>query len=679
MARNDIGYDSKAALPNKLILDDGTVTDIAGTPVSESTDLYKSKPALPNKLLNPDGSYSTLNEIIGSMIDTNIFILVDELPETGEENKIYVVPNEAGTGFNEYMWNGVQWNSIGMIEFDINAYYTREETEELIAESLDEAKEYVDTQIGEIDIDPQVFYWNGNTQEEGLAFWNKVYNTQKERPCIVFHTEMVFSAAAQYKTFMWRYYNNMPTSAFHSTNGNVESYDFSQLGSAGTYNTFKMIRATLYFVIENDVVTGIRYTTSAEDVNYLDPRATYRTSYSPQSPGSPATKQYVDDSVGDLGTQVFQWNGNTEQEGLDFWNEVWQAQKTVPCIILYGDYYFHMYNQSLVTNVFHLAGYRAVRLQDTPSGSLMGGYQRNIVLTYDYATDTITAVSTTENGGNKNVLATHTDYSSPYEPQYPGSPATKKYVDERASHVFYWGLGRAQADIDLWNMIYQMSRENDVSVVTNDGCVFAIQKGRNFKTGTLVSTYVANIGFDNTKDNVYYIYHTVSFSFSEDTITTIYVSNGTDRSIGVLSTIKNYASPYVPQYPGSPATKKYVDDSILGVKPTVYTSNTAYTAGTLLYSVRDTDDLVYLFIVVRNYTSITFDNDLATGNILRVGIPNEIYDPANATYDDLFNTASNIMETSIESDVTTVNYTAQEQAECYTIAYNILTGENPPR
>lgn len=531
MARNDIGYDSKAALPNKLILDDGTVTDIAGTPVSESTDLYKSKPALPNKLLNPDGSYSTLNEIIGSMIDTNIFILVDELPEIGEENKIYVVPNEAGTGFNEYMWNGVQWNSIGMIEFDINAYYTREETEELIAESLDEAKEYVDTQIEGIDVE----------------------------------------------------------------------------------------------------------------------------------------------------TQVFQWNGNTEQEGLDFWNEVWQAQKTVPCIILYGDYYFHMYNQSLVTNVFYLAGYRAVRLQDTPSGSLMGGYQRNIVLTYDYATDTIIAVSTTENGGNKNVLATHTDYSSPYEPQYPGSPATKKYVDERASHVFYWGLGRAQADIDLWNMIYQMSRENDVSVVTNDGCVFAIQKGRNFKTGTLVSTYVANIGFDSTKDNIYYIYHTVSFSFSEDTITTIYVSNGTDRSIGVLSTIKNYSSPYVPQYPGSPATKKYVDDSLLGAKPTVYTPNTAYTAGTLLYSVRDTDDLVYLFIVVRNYTSITFDNDLATGNILRVGIPNEIYDPANATYDDLFNTASNIMETGIESDVTTVNYTTQEQAECYSIAYNILTGENPPR
>ena len=674
MARNDIGYDSKAALPNKLILDNGTVTDIAGTPISESTDLYKSKPALPNKLLNPDGSYSTLNEIIGSMIDTNIFILVDELPETGEENKIYVVPNEAGTGFNEYMWNGVQWNSIGMIEFDINAYYTREETEELIAESLDEAKEYVDTQIEEIDVGTQVFHWNGQKNTEGLNALTQLYELNQKSDIIFMWDVYNYTTGAKCIAYLQK-----GTLNINSGSSTIYGYFYnegvsnSNLSWHGYY-----ISQTLRLTYQNGSVTNVTETTASER-HYLDTNTDYRTPYVPLYDGSPATKKYVDDAVGELGTQVFQWNGNTEQEGLDFWNEVWQAQKTVPCIILYGDYYFHMYNQSLVTNVFYLAGYRAVRLQDTPSGSLMGGYQRNIVLTYDYATDTITAVSTTENGGNKNVLATHTDYSSPYEPQYPGSPATKKYVDERASHVFYWGLGRAQADIDLWNMIYQMSRENDVSVVTNDGCVFAIQKGRNFKTGTLVSTYVANIGFDNTKDNVYYIYHTVSFSFSEDTITTIYVSNGTDRSIGILSTAKNYSSPYEPQYPGSPATKKYVDDSLLGVKPTVYTSNTAYTAGTLLYSVRDTDDLVYLFIVVRNYTSTTFDNDLATGNILRVGIPNEIYDPANATYDDLFNTASNIMETSIESDVTTVNYTTQEQAECYTIAYNILTGENPPR
>lgn len=541
MAHNDIGYDSKAALPNKLILDDGTVTDIAGTPVSESTDLYKSKPALPNKLLNPDGSYSTLNEIIGSMIDTNIFILVDELPETGEENKIYVVPNEAGTGFNEYMWNGVQWNSIGMIEFDINAYYTREETEELIAESLDEAKEYVDTQIEEIDV----------------------------------------------------------------------------------------------------------------------------------------------------GSQVFQWNGNTEQEGLDFWNEVWQTQKTKPCIILYGDYYFHMYNQSLVTNVFHLAGYRAVRMQDTPSGSLMGGYQRNIVLTYDYATDTITAVSTTENGGNKNVLATHTDYSSPYEPQYPGSPATKKYVDdtvEDATQIFEYSFNTpAEGPTSFWTDIINKTQLKNTMVVYKEPnaenyWIAYFEKGYFDNKSNLILTFIPTKTTYNTQNSYTDIttdIKQIQIQYADWVVTNVTNVEVAPFAAHVLETDKNYANPYTPTYNGSPATKKYVDDNTGRLK--LYTTGTQYNAGDLLYNVRETNDLVYLFTVIRNYTSTTLDNDLITGNILRVGIPNEIYDPANATYDDLFNTASNIMETSIENDVATVSYTTQEQAECYAIAYNILTGEFPPR
>ena len=61
---NDIGYDSKTALANKLIKEDGTVTDFAGNPVIGAVVAYDNKPALPNKWLNPDGTISTLAEII---------------------------------------------------------------------------------------------------------------------------------------------------------------------------------------------------------------------------------------------------------------------------------------------------------------------------------------------------------------------------------------------------------------------------------------------------------------------------------------------------------------------------------------------------------------------------------------------------------------------------------------
>ena len=91
----------KRAIPNKLLQEDGTVTDLMGNQVVNSTEIYNKKPALPNKFLNPDGSYSTLSEILGKVIDTTLFIVVDTLPEIGNPNKIYLVPNDTGS-FDEY-------------------------------------------------------------------------------------------------------------------------------------------------------------------------------------------------------------------------------------------------------------------------------------------------------------------------------------------------------------------------------------------------------------------------------------------------------------------------------------------------------------------------------------------------------------------------------------------------
>lgn len=140
---NDLSYTLKNSIPNKLIQDDGTVTDIAGKPVTESVPEYDDKPALPNKFMNPDGSYSTLNEIISSMVDVDIFIVVDTLPETGEDNKIYLVPNSRGT-FDEYFWNGTAWDKIG--ELDMTGLATTEQLQQALAE----AKAYTDQKVEEI-------------------------------------------------------------------------------------------------------------------------------------------------------------------------------------------------------------------------------------------------------------------------------------------------------------------------------------------------------------------------------------------------------------------------------------------------------------------------------------------------------------------------------------------------
>jgi len=137
-------------LPNKAINEDGSVTDLAGNLVDlETADVgWKNKPALPNKWLNPDGTTSTLTEIIASIVDTEIFVVVEELPDTGNPKKIYIVPNGTG-GFNEYRWTGTKWDNIGMIEFDITQYDTREQVEAKIATALQTAKDYADAKLVE--------------------------------------------------------------------------------------------------------------------------------------------------------------------------------------------------------------------------------------------------------------------------------------------------------------------------------------------------------------------------------------------------------------------------------------------------------------------------------------------------------------------------------------------------
>lgn len=113
---------NKLAIPNKLLQEDGTITDLVGNSIDNPVNEYKLRPALPNKFLNSDGSYSTLSEILGEVIDTTLFIVVDILPETGDPNKIYLIPNDTGS-FDEYFWNSKnQWDKIGALNVPMQAF-----------------------------------------------------------------------------------------------------------------------------------------------------------------------------------------------------------------------------------------------------------------------------------------------------------------------------------------------------------------------------------------------------------------------------------------------------------------------------------------------------------------------------------------------------------------------------
>ena len=110
------------SIPHKWLQKDGTTKDFAGNIVTSSDPIYEKKVALPNKFLNSDGSYSTLEELLGKVVDNTLFIVVDALPDTGEANKIYLVPNSTGS-FDEYFWNNKnQWDKIGALNVPMQSF-----------------------------------------------------------------------------------------------------------------------------------------------------------------------------------------------------------------------------------------------------------------------------------------------------------------------------------------------------------------------------------------------------------------------------------------------------------------------------------------------------------------------------------------------------------------------------
>lgn len=249
-------YNMKSALPNKVLDENGNTTDLFGNAVTPSSEAYKNKPSLPNKWLNPDGTYSTLTELIAGAIDTDVFVMVDELPEEGNPKKIYLVPDGEG-GFIEYHYIDGKWDPVGAIDTRVNS---------------------------------QIFYWDGNTKQAGLDFWNNIYQLQKTQPCLVYTEygdEIIQS---------WYYNNNLPTSIFDTNS--VSRWFGDKVTSNGRQSLVTVYNANLYFSIENDIVINIYYANNRNrKYTYLDTDEDYSQPYIPLYPGSPATKKYVDDSI----------------------------------------------------------------------------------------------------------------------------------------------------------------------------------------------------------------------------------------------------------------------------------------------------------------------------------------------------------------------------------------------
>ena len=93
------------------------------------------------------------NEVLGTIIEFD-FITVDELPEVGESNHIYLVVHEHGEKdiYDEYIWIEAtqSFERIGNTDIDLSNYYTKEELNTLFDTKVDKVEGYslvADTEI----------------------------------------------------------------------------------------------------------------------------------------------------------------------------------------------------------------------------------------------------------------------------------------------------------------------------------------------------------------------------------------------------------------------------------------------------------------------------------------------------------------------------------------------------
>ena len=130
----DQAYELSKALPNKWLNPDGSITDSQGNIISPATTtmaaVYKTSKSIVNKFIDVDGETKTYEQI-----SLNIFVPVDKLPETGENNKIYLVPADNGT-FDEYYWINGKWEVLGNVALDLSDYPTFDQMNSAIDEAI---------------------------------------------------------------------------------------------------------------------------------------------------------------------------------------------------------------------------------------------------------------------------------------------------------------------------------------------------------------------------------------------------------------------------------------------------------------------------------------------------------------------------------------------------------------
>ena len=266
-----------------------------------------------------------------------------------------------------------------------------------------------------------------------------------------------------------------------------------------------------------------------------------------------ATEEYVDTKATIIKTIPTK---ATQEEQAAIMNELYQAYLSGCDVKLIYEGY--VYDHALTIDSKNFSFYCGYREAQTINNSYSQWQARRIVGRLENNVITYVYIERV----NINTISPGIKYGTPYEPEYDSSPATKKYVDDNS--------------ISRYSLPYQVSTQEERLTIGqkiyDDYKAGKVVELLEVDNGNIVNIYRVYSSYDNSirlvgtmtqsyygdSDRLSYNYYDIS---ATNDIVTWCEAGGEGYSY--LSTTYDYSTPYMPMYDGSPATKKYVDDSII--------------------------------------------------------------------------------------------------------------------
>lgn len=130
-----------------LALADYAKTSSVKSAIDEALVDYVTTNAVKSAISNALIDYATVSEVNQKIADALAQStklrkeVVDQLPPTGEDNVIYLIPNPDSSEKNfklEYMWINGEYELIGSTSVDLSGYWSKEELQIMTAEELEE-------------------------------------------------------------------------------------------------------------------------------------------------------------------------------------------------------------------------------------------------------------------------------------------------------------------------------------------------------------------------------------------------------------------------------------------------------------------------------------------------------------------------------------------------------------